>query len=123
MSIEKKQLFLFCYVDEYKMAGKKEKISPMWEALKKQGIDLEPPVSLKTNTYFGCGQRLIKPDMDLIAKRREMFDRICHNQISGKPASAERDLPTQASPDGQQSGSKSKKSKKKNGNHMVGTEW
>ena len=42
-----------------------------------------------------------------------MFDRIWHNKVSGKPAGAERDLPTQASPDVQQSGSNSKKYKKK----------
>ena len=89
------------------MAGKQGNISPMWEALTKQGIDLEPPVSLKTNTYLGCGQRPMKPNLNLIAKRREMFDRICHNKVSSKPAGAERDLPTQASPDVQQAGSNS----------------
>jgi hypothetical protein len=32
-----KQLFLSAYVDDYNMAGKKQNLSPMWAALKKEG--------------------------------------------------------------------------------------
>ena len=88
----------------------------MWEAPKKEGIDLEPRIPLQTNTYLGCGQHPMKPDMNLIAKRREMFDRICHNKDSGKPVNAEGDLSLEKPLPVQPSGSKSKKSnKKKNG--------
>ena len=88
----------------------------MWEALKKEGIDLEPPVPLQTHTYLGCGQHPVKPVMNLIAKRREMFDCICHNKDSGKPINAEGDLSSVKPLHLQPSGSKAKKSnKKKNG--------
>ena len=88
----------------------------MWEALKKEGIDLKPPVPLQTNTYLGCGQHPVKPDMNLIAKRREMFDRICHGKTSGKPINSEGDLSLVDPLPVQPKGSKSKKSnKKKNG--------
>ena len=72
-----KQLFLSCYVDDYKMAGKKENIAPMWDSLRKEGIDIEPPVPVNQNVYLGCGQKVIKPNMALKAQKREMFQRIC----------------------------------------------
>ena len=83
-----KQLFLSCYVDDYKMAGKKENIAPMWASLRKEGIDLEPPVSLSENVYLGCGQKAIKPNMDIVNQKREMFQRICHSKQFGKPISS-----------------------------------
>ena len=61
-----KQIFLSAYVDDYKMAGKKENIAPMWATLRKAGLELEDAVSLKSNVYLGCAQREVVPDMDLI---------------------------------------------------------
>ena len=72
-----------CYVDDYKMAGKKENIAPMWESLRKEGIDLEPPVPLSQNVYLGCGQEVVKPNMALSSQKREMFQRICHSKQFG----------------------------------------
>jgi hypothetical protein len=80
-----KRLFLSAYVDDYKMAGKKESIKPMWELLRKEGLDLEPSVSLKENVYLGCGQKEIEPPLALICQKREMFSRICHSGSTGKP--------------------------------------
>ena len=80
-----KQLFLSAYVDDYKMAGKKENIGPMWATLRAAGLELEPAVSLKSNVYLGCAQREIVPDMDLIFEKREMMTRLCHGSGSGKP--------------------------------------
>ena len=61
-----KKLFLSAYVDDYKMAGKKENIGPMWDTLRANGLELEPAVSLKSNVYLGCAQREIIPNMDLV---------------------------------------------------------
>ena len=83
-----KQLFLSCYVDDYKMAGKKKNIAPMWDSLRKEGIDLEPPVALNQNVYVGCGQKVVEPNMALISQKREMFQRICHSSEFGKPSSS-----------------------------------
>ena len=80
-----RKLFLSAYVDDYKMAGKAENLKPMWELLRKEGLDLEPAVSLKSNVYLGCGQRDVEPPLALIAAKREMFQRLCHAGASGKP--------------------------------------
>ena len=75
------------------MAGKQANIAPMWERLRKEGIDLEPPVPLSKNVYLGCGQKVVKPNMAFISQKREMFQRICHSSKFGKPtSSAEGDL-------------------------------
>ena len=80
-----KQVFLSAYVDDYKMAGKKENIGPMWATLRANGLELEQAVSLKSNVYLGCAQREIVPDMDLMYEKREMMTRLCHGTGSGKP--------------------------------------
>ena len=45
-----KQLFLSVYVDDFRMAGKKENLAPMWKILKND-LDLEDSVPSHTNTY------------------------------------------------------------------------
>ena len=70
------------------MAGKKEHFTPMWDSLRKEGIDLEPPVPLSQNVYLGCGQKIVQPNMALISQKREMFQRICHSSDFGKPTSS-----------------------------------
>ena len=72
-----KRLFLSAYVDDYKMAGIKENIAPMWELLRSKGLDLEPAVPSKSNVYLGCAQRELEPDYDLIHAKREMMTRLC----------------------------------------------
>ncbi|MHC4951072.1 MAG: hypothetical protein ACYTEU_08835, partial [Planctomycetota bacterium] len=78
-----KQLFLSAYVDDYKMAGKKENIGPMWATLRKNGLELEDAVSLKSNIYLGCAQRELVPNMELLAAKAEMMKRLCHSSGSG----------------------------------------
>jgi len=51
-----KQLFLSIYVDDFKLAGKKENIKPMWKTLTETGIELDPPVSLHGDVYLGRAQ-------------------------------------------------------------------
>ena len=39
----KQKLFLSVYVDDFKMAGIKKNLAPMWNSIKTK-LDLEPPV-------------------------------------------------------------------------------
>ena len=49
---ERKELFLSVYVDDIKLAGKKQNIDPMWKILMKD-IDLGEPTSFLDRVYFG----------------------------------------------------------------------
>ena len=51
-----KGLFLSVYVDDIKMAGKKQNINPMWKVLNKE-VDLGEPTSCLDHVYLGCTQR------------------------------------------------------------------
>ena len=53
---EKKGLFLSVYVDDLKLAGKKQNINPTWEVLMKD-VDLEEPTSFLDHVYLGFSQR------------------------------------------------------------------
>ena len=44
------------YVDDIKLAGKKQNIDPMWKALYKE-VDLGEPTSFLDHENFGCTQR------------------------------------------------------------------
>ena len=64
-----KQLFLSVYVDDFKMAGKKENMTNMWQELSKE-LELDPPSKLVDNIYLGCGQtNVIVPPAQVEAKR------------------------------------------------------
>ena len=45
-------LFLSVYVDDFKVAGKKQNIDPMWKVLVKE-VDLGEPTSFLDHVYFG----------------------------------------------------------------------
>ena len=51
-----KGLFLFVYVDDIKLAGKKQNIDPMWKVLNKE-VDLGEPTSFLDHENLGCTQR------------------------------------------------------------------
>ena len=51
-----KGLFLSLYVDDIKLAGKKQNLDPMWKLLKKE-VDLGEPTSFLDHVHFGCIQR------------------------------------------------------------------
>ena len=51
-----KEFFLSVYVDDIKLAGKKQNIDPMWTALNKE-VDLGGPTSLLDHVYLECTQR------------------------------------------------------------------
>lgn len=72
------QLFVSVYVDDYKMAGTKENIKPMWQALRKKS-DLDPEVSLHGSVHLGCQQNDVEAPQSLKAEKSELmkapFDR------------------------------------------------
>ena len=67
---KEKQIFLSVYVDDFKMAGKKENIKPMWKDLMDAGLDLEPPTPLNGGVYLGCGQADIEPPSNFIKQKQ-----------------------------------------------------
>ena len=50
-----KGLFLSVYVDDIKLAGKKQNIDPMWKVLNKE-VNLGEPTSFLDDVYLGCTQ-------------------------------------------------------------------
>ena len=51
-----KGLFLSVYVDDRKLAGKKQNIDPMWKVLKE--VDLGEPTSFLDPVHLVCTRRL-----------------------------------------------------------------
>ena len=51
-----KGLFLSVYVDDIKLAGKKQNMNPMWNVLNKE-VDLGEPISFLDHVYLGCTQK------------------------------------------------------------------
>ena len=80
---------LSVYVDDTKLAGKKQNISPTRKILVKD-FDLGVPRSLLDNVYLGCTQRKCQISNDIVANCREMFE----SRIS---TGAKEKLPTRAS--------------------------
>ena len=68
-----KGLFLSVYVDDIKLAGKKQNINPMWKVLKKE-VDLGEPTSLLHHVYLGCTQRQCEMSKDIVDDHRTMFE-------------------------------------------------
>ena len=68
-----KGLFLSVYVDDFKLAGKKQNINPMWTVLNKE-VDLEEPTSFLDHVYLGCTQRQCEISKDIVDKYRTMFE-------------------------------------------------
>ena len=54
--IVKKGYFLSVYVDDIKLAGKKQNIDPMWKVLNKE-VDLGEPTSFLDHVYCGLRSR------------------------------------------------------------------
>ena len=50
------KLFLSVYVDDIKLAGKKQKVSPTWK-IRMKDVDLGEPTSFLDHVYLGCIQR------------------------------------------------------------------
>ena len=67
-----KGLFLSVYVDDIKLAGKKQNIDPMWKVLKKE-VDLGEPTSFLDHVYLGCTQRQCEISKDILDNYRIML--------------------------------------------------
>ena len=61
------------YVDEKKMAGKKQNINPTWKILMKD-VDLGEPTSFLDHVYLGCTQRECQISKDTVDNYRNMFE-------------------------------------------------
>ena len=69
----KKGLFLSVYVDDTKLAGKKQNINPMWKVLNKE-VHLGEPTSFLDHVYLGCTQRQCEISKDIVDNYRTMFE-------------------------------------------------
>ena len=69
-----KGLWLSVYVDDFKMAGPKKNIAPMWAELRKL-LALEPPVPSGENTYLGCTSKRVEIPAALVAEKRALIKR------------------------------------------------
>ena len=69
----KKGLFLSVYVDDIKLAGKKQNLDPMWKVLNKE-VDLGEPTSFLDHVYLGCTQRQCEISKDTVDNYRAMFE-------------------------------------------------
>ena len=67
-----KRLFLSVYVDEIKLAGKKQNINPMWKLLHK--VELGEPTSFLDHVYLGCTQRQCETSKDIVDNYKTMFE-------------------------------------------------
>ena len=61
------------YVDDIKLAGKKQNLDPMWKLLNKE-VDLGEPTSFLDHVYLGCTQRQCQISKDIVDKYRTMFE-------------------------------------------------
>ena len=52
----KQSVFFSVYVDDIKMAGRKQSLSPLWKKWMKY-VDLDEPTSFLDHVYLGCTQR------------------------------------------------------------------
>ena len=68
-----KGLFLSVYVDDIKLAGKKQNLDPMWKVLNKE-VDLGEPTSFLAHVYLGCTQRHCQTSKDIVDNYRTMFE-------------------------------------------------
>ena len=61
------------YVDDFKLAGKKQNIDPMWKVLVKE-VDLGEPTSFLDHVYLACIQRECQTSKDIVDNERNMFE-------------------------------------------------
>ena len=68
-----KGLFLSVYVDDIKLAGKKQNLDPMLKVLNKE-VDLREPTSFLDHENLGCTQRQCEISKDIVDNYRTMFE-------------------------------------------------
>ena len=68
-----KGLFLSVYVDDIKLSGKKQNISPTWN-IKMKEFDLGEPTSFLDHVYWGCTRRReCQISKDIVDNYKSMF--------------------------------------------------
>ena len=74
MFVHRKQgLFLSVYVDDIKMAGKKQHMAPMRKKWMKN-VDIDELTSFLDHVYLGCTQREGKPNETILEQYMKMFE-------------------------------------------------
>ena len=68
-----KGLFLSVYVNDIKLAGKRQNLDPMWKVLNKE-VDLAEPTSFLDHVYLGCTQRQCQLSKEIVDNYRTMFE-------------------------------------------------
>ena len=68
-----KGLFLSVYVDDIKLAGKKQNLDPMWKLLNGKADLGEPTSFLDHHQNLGCTQRQCEISKDIVDNYRTMF--------------------------------------------------
>ena len=68
-----KGLFLSLYVDDIKLAGRKQNVDPMWNLLNEE-VDLGEPTSFLDHVYLGCTQRQCETSKAIVDNYRTMFE-------------------------------------------------
>ena len=61
------------YVDDIKLAGKKQNVDPMWKLLNKE-VDLGEPTTFLYHVFLGCTQRQCEISKDIVDNYRTMFE-------------------------------------------------
>ena len=73
------------YVDDIKLAGKKQNIDPMWKVLNKE-VDLGQPTSFLDHVHLGCTQRQCEISKNTVDNYRTMFEsRISAERVEKLP--------------------------------------
>ena len=86
-----KGLFLFVYVDDIRLAGKKQNIYPMWKVLMKD-VAMGARTSFLDHVYLGCTQRECQISKDIVDNYRSMFEsRISAGAMEKQPVSEKTD--------------------------------
>ena len=68
-----KWFFLSVFVDDIKLAGKKQNLDPMWKVLNGE-VDLGEPTSFLDHVYLVCTQRQCEMSRDILDNYRTMFE-------------------------------------------------
>ena len=68
-----KGLFLSVYVDDIKLAGKRQNVDPMWKVLNKE-VDLGEPTYFLDHENLGCTRRQCDTSRDTVDSYRAIFE-------------------------------------------------
>ena len=79
-------IFLGVYVDDFHMAGKAEFMQQTWADLRdkeKGNLSIGPEIPFDHNTYLGCSQVDVEPDMEAVNEKCKLYQFI-HSCLPNK---------------------------------------